>query len=429
MRNLANVFGLAVWVGVLSVAGAPKTDEHARDLYAQLAQAQAGKNLERVEQIAREMETLLGERAGVPEEPTQYQSVSDAARPLTKSEVLTGYNAYLTRLQKSGESWWLKPIAATEIPAPLRFVASVVSGSLAARRAGCQGPERLMEIACQAGEYLRKAQQEAGNGVFPFPAWRGKSGRLGMLSERFLRRAEQEGILNQVTTNGWMRDDRGGGDLYFDNGLCGVALLDLFEATKETKWLSSARAAADWAAAQPVVPNWNYNSFSVYLLAEAFRVTGQSNYLAAAKEKARLGIYPGQLRHGPHSGLWADPHNAKPAYHYILCRGMAALLKVLPANDPDWPRCRETLERALLVRNLELLNHGLTNPDTVMEVLALLELRFPDGDSRLASVKRKEALDLVARHASERLRQGHLPVSPFAWGLYLESLAASRGRP
>ncbi len=157
--------------------------------------------------------------------------------------------------------------------------------------------------------------------------------------------AKESGRLDEVVKNGWAFDDLTDGGLQFDNALCGVALFELYEVSQERRFLKGAVATADWTLERFCVPNWNYNSFSVYLLATAYHVTHESKYLKAAKEKIRLGVLPGQLLDGPHKGRWADPHNARPAYHYIMVRGLTALFAVLPIDDPTDSRLPVRYER------------------------------------------------------------------------------------
>jgi len=98
--------------------------------------------------------------------------------------------------------------------------------------------------------------------------------------------------------------------LQFDNGECGIAMFDLFELTQDPRYLDSARQAANWALTRPLCTNWNYNSFSVHLLAKAYDVTQEPEYRDAALKKALLGVIPGQLIDGPRAGRWMDAHNA-----------------------------------------------------------------------------------------------------------------------
>lgn len=397
-----------------------------RDQLVQLARAMREKNQAGVDRLSSQLIASLGDKAGDPETPDVFRPDSPQAPALQPTEIPGAFDAYLYRLSNPGEQFWANRPAPTELPGPLRAIAGVITGALAARRAGCHEPDKLLSIVRSAGDYLLWAQARGGRGVFPVPDLRGKTGRVPELTERFLARAGREGILDQVLVNGWIVDDRGAGDLQFDNGLCGAALLDLSEATHDARYLASARAAADWAVACPVVTNWNYNAFSIFLLAEAHRVTRESKYLDAAREKARLGVYPGQLTAGPRAGRWADPHNARLVYHYIICRGLGALLRELPEGDPDLPRCRAALELALQARNAEILKQGVANPETVLEVLARLAIWFPPSSNRLADCGRGEALNLLGRYAKEGLLRKKLLVPPNAWGLCLEAKAAEK---
>src|SRR5690606_30602806 len=144
--------------------------------------------------------------------------------------------------------------------------------------------------------FLLWAQEQAGAGVFPFPAVRGatEGGAFGA-AEKFLARMEENGRLDEVVRNGWVVNDTGDGGLQFDNGEAGVALFELYEVSRNETYLASATKAADWAKSRALVTNWNYNSFSVYLLATAYRVTGKREYLESAVTKARIGVIPGQL--------------------------------------------------------------------------------------------------------------------------------------
>ncbi len=57
--------------------------------------------------------------------------------------------------------------------------------------------------------------------------------------------------MNEVVKNGWAFEDFTDGGLQFDNGLCGVALFELYEASKEERFLKAAVATADWAVSAP----------------------------------------------------------------------------------------------------------------------------------------------------------------------------------
>jgi hypothetical protein len=240
------------------------------------------------------------------------------------------------------------------------------------------------------------------------------------VATRFLARAEKMGKLDTLVRNGWAFDDAGDGGLQFDNGECGAAMLDLYEVTKDDRYLESARAAADWAVTRPLCPNWNYNSFSVFLLAKAFGVTHEPRYLDAALQKARIGVIPGQLTDGPHTGRWTDPHNARPAYHYIMTRALAQLAAVIPPDHAGRPEIVGALALALKTRNAEMVERGVMNKGHALESLLLVEDAFKNDTAFLRETRTTEALEALTRLVSEEARRGKHPLAPGSWGLFLE---------
>ena len=398
----------------------PPQEVDLEQLGAQLERALARRELHEVQRLMAGALAALGDAAGKPEQPEKYRPHAPDAEPISPDEAKTAFTPYLERLER--EAWWKDRPGPTELAFPLRRFAGAITGLLAALRAGCEHPERLLATAKSAGEYLLWTQQQGGRGVFPFPDLRGREGSLAEMVERFFTEAERGNALDDVVSNGWIVDDRGGGDLQFDNGLCGVAMLELYDATKDDRYLESAKAAAEWARDRGVVPNWNYNSFSVSLLARLNRTTGDPGHLAAAKGKTILGIFPGQITKGPNAGHWADPHNARLVYHYVLLRGVTDLLAAMPPSDPLVPQARECLQRGLAVRNAEIVASGIAHPSTTLEVLCRIEGLPPATLEALGDHDRAAALTALARYAAAGFRDGKFPVSPAAWGLYLETV-------
>jgi len=242
---------------------------------------------------------------------------------------------------------------------------------------------------------------------------------------RFLERAERAGTLGTVVRNGWIVDDKGDGGLQFDNGECGAAMLVLYDVTKDVRYLDSARKAAEWAALQPLCPNWNYNSFSVFLLATLYEVTHEAKYLDAAIHKARLGVIPGQLTDGRHAGRWMDPHNARPAYHFIMMRALAQVAAVMPPGHPDRADIMRSLALGLTARNTEMVTRGVMNKDHAMETLLLVNRAFADNARFLRETRSTDALDTLGRLVSEEARRGRRPLGPGPWGLFLEGVVTA----
>jgi hypothetical protein len=384
-----------------------------------LARALASEDPQAVRAAVAAGRVALGDQAGEPEVADTYLPVPKDKTLLSTDEARRGFAPVFNAMEK--KRWWKIGADPTRFTAPLRAPASMIAGYVAALRGKLDGADTHLARAKEAAEFLMWAQQQAGSGGYPFPAARGTSKAKAMeVAARFIERAEKAGKLDQIARNGWMFDDLGDGGLQFDNGECGVAMFELYEVTKDPRHLASARKASDWALARPLCPNWNYNSFSVWLLAKAYGVTGEAKYLEAALHKARLGVIPGQLADGPRAGRWLDPHNARPAYHYIMMRALAQLVAVLPKDHPDRAEVLRALKLGLQSRNAEFLSRGVMTKEKALEVLLLVNRTFEKDDAFLNETHSKEALRAVGLYISEEARRGKMPLSPGEWGRFCE---------
>lgn len=361
----------------------------------------------------------LGDKAGVPEVPDQYQSIPRNGRWLTAAEVAPTLARFERELAR--HRWWRIGLDPTNLDHALREPAAVISGCVHLAQANPEERERFLNPARDAAEFLLWAQAEAGTGGFPFPAFRGTPRDNAFRSaSRFLDQARQEGRWHQVVRNGWIIDDGQDGGLQFDNGEAGAALLELYQITQDTNYLAAARRAADWAGGRPLAMNWNYNSFSVHLLAKTFAMTGERRYLDAAIHKTRLGMIPGQLTDGPRAGRWLDPHNARPAYHYIMMRALVSLLAVLPPDHAARAEIRQALKLGLQARNSDFLGPGVPNKDYAMETLLLVQRTFASEPEFLRATHSSEALEALGKLVSEQARHGGAPLGPRPWGMLVD---------
>lgn len=279
---------------------------------------------------------VLGPWAGNPETETRHHPPVDKA-PFAPARV---------------RSYWLEQVAHADRKLP--WVANP-AGDPRTMRAGLRAaavplqaiartvalvPEKkteLVRIVRAGSDWLLERQHESG--VFPMPVGpaRDPKDKVGRILERLLKERPE------LAVQGWIVDLPGDGGLQYDNGLCGAALVAAWRATGDDRCLAASKRAADWAARQPLVPNWNYNAFSVGLLAAVAQATGEANYLAAAVAKARLGVLPGQMP----GGRWFDPHNACAVYHNILLRDLLTLYEALPRTDAFRPVVRDALVRGV----------------------------------------------------------------------------------
>jgi len=419
---------IATAIAFAGVAGAAEVAPPTKESYrAALAAALKAEDPAAIRAAVATAVRALGDRAGEPEVADRYAPAPAGARWLTPAGAQSGFAPHFERLEKL--VWWRVGLDPTQLTGPPRQPASILAGGVAAARAQLEGAERSLALAKDAAVFLQWAQTQAGAGLFPFPATRASSSDRAMqVGADFLARAERAGQLDRVVRNGWAVEDLGDGGLQFDNAECGVAMFEYAAFTGDPAALASARRAADWAARRPLATNWNYNSFSVWLLAEAHAATGDPAYLAAAKKKALLGVIPGQLTAGPRAGRWADPHNARPAYHYIMLRALAHLVVALPANDPDRAAIMRSLQFGLVTRNAEFSSLGIMNRETAMETLLFVHQAFAADPGFLTGTRSTTALDILARSVSADALRKNPSLSPRAWGQFL-AYAKSRATP
>jgi hypothetical protein len=372
--------------------------------------------------------TRLGSAAGVPEVADTYYPVPANTPWIDTALARRGFTPHFERLRRMTAAW--KPgIDPTSMTEALRAPAAVIIGCVAIAKADLEGKAEALQLASTLADFLMWTQAQAGAGCFPFPAAKGTSkDRAMQVATRFLNKAKKAGKLAETVRNGWAFEDHGDGGLQFDNAECGLALFELHELTQDARQLASARKAADWALARPLCPNWNYNAFSVHLLAKAHAVTQDLHYLEAALQKARLGVIPGQLTEGPHAGRWLDAHNARPAYHYIMMGALAQLAAGLPIEHPGHPITVSALKLGLTARNTEFATRGVMNKDKAMEALLLIFDLFVDDPTFLETTQTRTALQVLGALVSEENRRGKLPLGPRAWGLFLAHAATRSPR-
>lgn len=421
--KLRIVFGVAMLSAILLAVAA----QDGRGSLKELADALRREDEAAIARTVKEARSQLGDGAGVPEQADQFQAIPASAKRLSREEAMRVIERVPQEIAKL--RWWKIGLDPAKLDHALREPAAIIGCCVQVHRAKVAASDRALELARDAGDFLVWAQTQGEVGVFPFPTVTGVTkDNAFVAAERYLKQAKRDGRLDQVVRNGWAIDDAGDGGLQFDNGEAGVAMFELYEATREKEYLESAVRSADWAASRPMVTNWNYNSFSVGLLARAFAVTGERKYLEAATKKARLGVIPGQLIDGPYAGRWLDGHNARPPYHYIMLRSLVALVEVMPKNDPARPEVQHSLSLGLKARNKDFVERGATNKDHALQVLLMVNREFAADTAFLKETQSAAALDALTKLISDEARRGKNPTGPRAWGMFLSDSLLREGR-
>ncbi|MBI5689812.1 MAG: hypothetical protein HZC55_06905 [Verrucomicrobia bacterium] len=348
-------------------------------LHEDLRRALAAEDASRITETVAALCTELGPEVSLPEAKPDYVGAPDTT-PRKPPEFLTWWLEDCRR--REGREPWDVAAAALRsgrTPNRLRDSQRVAEAYLAtARLVGPEAGAKFRERALAGLRFIRSCQ--ASTGVFGYPYDPKRTDRLGQHAAALVARGRKEG--RTMTEGAWIIEDLGGGDLQFDNGVCGLAMLEAHALTGDRAFLASAVRAAEWAATRPLVPNWNYNAFSARLLARTHLATREERFLAAARRKFDLGVLPGQTA----TGRWFDPHNARTQYHAILCTALADYVELLEkSSSPDLARVRTAVTRALDNLAAQTLAFGVSNASEMLSLEAFHRGTFvlgrhPDWD-------------------------------------------------
>lgn len=363
----------------------PPTSRTIRDINSLLRKAQRERSWEDVWIYARQHEEAYGSSAGVPERTERFQEwrPHDPLRLEDAKEIMLDY----------AESVINRPRFLEGTPQPLYHVSPTAQIALTAKHYTGSDRETILKAATMAADYLLWGQEQTRFGCFP--VWRG---------------------------DGWKGDGpRSGGGIQYDNGYCLAAMVEVYSATEEQKYLDSIVNAADWATEQWEVSNWNYNAFSCWALCRTYDLTGAWQYLDAARDKFRYGIFPGQISDHRHRycGRWYDPHNAEAVYQAIILRGVAALARVIPKSDELWPWVYWCLHRGWL-RGEDYVEKGLPNVESSTD--AICAFREDESLFKLMDSYNHEAFEAVLAYLSRGASRGRMPVSPGSFARLMEHL-------
>jgi hypothetical protein len=328
----------------------------------QLREAQKQHDAAKVKQIVAEIRKDLGSYAGVPEVKPEYGTPIERTEPNLNAVEAICWRSFESL--KGSNGWELAARAKPNQQPRLRVTFRTTMSNLRAFEAGVPHAEEYRAAGIQGLDYL--VTQQASTGVFGYPYDPNATSGLKVQAAAIARRGAGSGL--KMTEGAWLIEDLDDGGLQFDNGVAGAGLLYGYALTGNRKYLDSARRAADWAVGRPIVPNWNYNSYSGYLLARMYRVTGERKYLEAAIDKFEVGVLPGQMD----NGRWVDQHNARPNYHSLMIRNLVEYTLALEqAKDSRAAEVRRRTKLALDSLAEETDRYGAPNTDEGLPLEAL----------------------------------------------------------
>lgn len=369
----------------------PEMEQKSRELSPKLQTAMAGEDPTQVQAVVAEMKKVLGAQAGVPDGRRMGRQPKGAT--LSEAEAT---KLFLDALKSEGRAM-RSLMKGKPLPDQMVRLYGYVLSACADIRPFVEKhqPESLPQITQLAdgcAKILTTLQQPGGH--FPFPDLRGKNIRFGDMITRQLEAGKVE------VKDGWVITADPDGGTQFDTGVCGRSLLLAGEVFQNEAWIASGKRAAEWAFGQKCCGNFNYNAFSVSLLAHAYRVTKDERYVDGAWRKFRIGVAPGQAA----NGHWVDAHNARTVYHVIILQALGDLASVAKER-------REEIEGVSLPAIKALIDEfdvmGIT-VEALPELLTLHSL-YPD-DKRLEKAVAAMVASLIEKSTDgRRVKMGAQP--------------------
>jgi hypothetical protein len=360
----------------------PALMEKSKALAQQLREAMASDDAAKVKAATQEMLIVLGDQAGVPDgrrlgKKPQGMQLSEAAATKLFLDAMKSLGSPVKRLMEG------KPLP----DQMLRMYGYVLNACadiqpLVLKHQPADSAD-LQRLAAGCAQILITLQQPAGH--LPFPDLRGKNIRFGDMITRQLDAGTVE------VKDGWLITPDPDGGSQFDTGVCGSALLKAGQVFQNEAWTTAGLKAAEWALTQKCCANFNYNAFSVSLLADAYRQNHDERFLKAALHKFRVGVAPGQAP----NGRWMDAHNARTVYHIIILRALGDLASVVKAERAEVDAVAKPAIKALLD---EFDAMGIT-VEALPEMLAISTL-YPE-DARI-----KTAVSAMASSIIEKCTDG-----------------------
>ena len=304
-----------------------------RPLLKEIRLAQQQKDMQKINQLRQKIITHLGPWAGNPSSRPLYYKVKKSSLPAAEKVYRLWYKA--ERKIRRNVMWVKIPDGnPEEMEHGLRQVARPIIGYSDLYQIPAYQTKETLAFLTAGADYLLALQRE--DGLFPSPDLRGDDENYTTFNKRALRKNPD------ALVDGWFVDDYRG-ELQFDHGVSGVAMIRAYQRTNDKRYLESVKKAADWAIKKSLDTNWSYNAYSVWFLAELYAFDSNQKYLDVALEKLTLGVLPGQLS----NGRWLDPSDSQLVFHAMNVRAMMSVYAALPQQHALKAKLKGKIVRGL----------------------------------------------------------------------------------
>ncbi|MCU0435186.1 MAG: T9SS type A sorting domain-containing protein [Bacteroidia bacterium] len=347
-----------------------------------------------------QIETLLGNQAGIPEVAESYYT-------LTSNTIWASYNdALLAERYLIGQDsmvyvdlWKLGkgmlPPAYLPHSVPLRACAEQAMGLLKISNHEAD-PARSIAYrnwAIHALDSLKTMQLPSG--AFPFPDLRTYNDPVfAPIIQNYLNALGSDSV--NVLQNGWIIDDSGRGDFKFDAGIIANAFYEGWMHTGDTSYKTVCIRIGQYLRSTTFNINFNYNSFSILGLTRAWQITGDTSYHNRAIRNLEYAMLPGQLA----NGRWMDGHNARSVYHALMIYNTIPLLLSTPQNHPKYQIIGQLISRAVI--NMNVYSHTCESATGFRWLIAAQSLPF----GMLTNATADSLSDYLGRYTQQMVING-----------------------
>jgi hypothetical protein len=224
-----------------------------------------------------------------------------------------------------------------------------------------------IEAACKAMLAL-----QLDDGHFKFPDLRGKNLVLSELLDGLVK-ADVEAV-----RGAWIIAPVPDGHAQIDAAECGIAFLRAGAVFRNEGWTKAGLRAVEWARKTPPSSTARGNATTVSLFVEAFRLTGDKQYLSSAWDRYSVAVAPGRTA----TGRWVDPTDARTANHFLMIRAVLDLEEVLPIGK-DRDAVALAAMRAVGALEDEVAKLGVPSTPYTVQVLSQYVRLHPESGAKV----------------------------------------------